>query len=147
MKTLTHVNAHCTSLEVQLVLVYSPKKLFQVSSHYFDNSPILNSLPLHSTLSLLLPNPTPEITLSQNFKSDDSYSLSPKLVIIIIIVIIITFQACDNIAYLWDMRTGGYVQYFEVCSSSSSSMLSSSSLSSLSPPSTSSLPFELSLSL
>ena len=23
-------------------------------------------------------------------------------------------QACDNIAYLWDMRTGGYVQYFEV---------------------------------
>ena len=26
----------------------------------------------------------------------------------------ISVQACDNIAYLWDMRTGGYVQYFEV---------------------------------
>ena len=24
------------------------------------------------------------------------------------------FQACDNVAYLWDMRTGDYVQYFEV---------------------------------
>lgn len=23
-------------------------------------------------------------------------------------------KACDNVAYLWDMRTGDYVQYFEV---------------------------------
>ena len=26
----------------------------------------------------------------------------------------LTLQACDNVAYLWDMRTGDYVQYFEV---------------------------------
>ena len=26
-------------------------------------------------------------------------------------------QACDNTAYLWDMRTGEYVQYFEVFNS------------------------------
>ena len=31
-----------------------------------------------------------------------------------IIITGISVQACDNIAYLWDMRTGGYVQYFEV---------------------------------
>ena len=75
--------------------------------------------PLHLS-TFLLPIPTQEITLSQNFKREDSYSLntnsssssSPPFWKIIITGI--SVQACDNIAYLWDMRTGGYVQYFEV---------------------------------
>ena len=26
---------------------------------------------------------------------------------------IFDFQACDKMAFVWDMRTGNYVQYFE----------------------------------
>ena len=91
--------------------------IMTISDHHQDDQNYES--PLHLS-TFLLPIPTQEITLSQNFKREDSYSLntnsssssSPPFWKIIITGI--SVQACDNIAYLWDMRTGGYVQYFEV---------------------------------
>ena len=43
-----------------------------------------------------------------------NYLLKHSVMLSLTYFLMFSPQACDNIAYLWDMRTGSYVQYFEV---------------------------------